>query len=140
MGTFTRKCTTGLLRSQCKFIPIERQWHELLVMIHVRCMMMNNYVQHRMPAQSAARVRARSSCVCTRAQHHSLSRRMSSRAASRAGAARVCAQARRAYARKEARDTARARRAAPERDSREHSSPVLRSALGKIDHGVNRGS
>ena len=43
---------------------------------------------------------------------------MSSRVASRAGAACVFALARRAYARKEARDTARARRAAPERDSR----------------------
>ena len=34
-GTFTRKCATGLhllrLRSQCKFIPIGRQWHQLLV-------------------------------------------------------------------------------------------------------------
>ena len=52
--------------------------------------------------------RARSSCARKRAQHHSLSRQMSSRAASRAGAACVCAPARRAYSRKEARDTARA--------------------------------
>ena len=75
----------------------------------------------------------RSSCVCTRAQHHSLSRRMSSRAASRAGAACVCALARPAYARKEARDTARARRAAPDRDSRAcQPTAVLCSGLGKI--------
>ena len=61
-------------------------------------------------------MRACSSCVCTRAQHHSLSNRMSSRAASPAGAAGVCALARR-DARKKARDTARARRTAPERNS-----------------------
>ena len=34
-GTFTRKCATGLhllrLRSQCIFIPIERQWQQRLV-------------------------------------------------------------------------------------------------------------
>ena len=53
-----------------------------------------------------------SSCVCTLAQHHSLSNRMSSLAASCAGAAGVCA-----YARKEAHDTARALRAAPEHNS-----------------------
>ena len=43
-------------------------------------------------------MRARSPCVCTRAQHHSNS--MWLHAESRAGAKRVCALARRTYARK----------------------------------------
>ena len=76
-----------------------------------------NDVQHRMPAQSAARVCARAHLAyahehsiihdltgCRRVPHHL------------PPAAGVCALARR-DARKKARDTARARRAAPERNS-----------------------
>ena len=80
-----------------------------------------NDVQHRVPAQSAARVCARAHLAYAHEHsiiHYPAGCRMSSRAAQRAGAARVCALARRAYARKQARDTGRAWRAAPERDSR----------------------
>ena len=72
-----------------------------------------------------SRMYVRSSCVCTRAQHHSLSRRLSLRAASRAGAARVCGLARRhaiLYARGAHRRNA----------IFEHDSPVL--SLDKPGH------
>ena len=59
-----------------------------------------------------------SSCVCTRAQHHSLSSMMSLHAASRAGAACVCALALPTYAHWEARYTARALRTTQKRYSR----------------------
>ena len=83
-------------------------------------------------------MRARSSCVCTRAQHHSLSRRMSSRAAQRAlqrayahwrGPARVCAQAGTRYWTRDAR-SARHRSAILE-----HASHVLGS---RFRPGQNR--
>ena len=76
------------------------------------------------------------SFVCTRAQHHSLSSSMSLRAASRAGVARVCAQVRRAYARKRsARCSVLMHAILHTRGARcrhailEHASPVLGSGL-----------
>ena len=62
-------------------------------------------------------VRVHFSWTCTRAEHHSLSSPMSSRAASGARAAGVWALELRAYARRKAHNTAQALRPAQKRDS-----------------------
>ena len=105
-----------------------------------------NDVQHRVPAQSAARVCARAHLAyahehsiihypagCRRVPHSvPCSVRM------RTGAARP------AYARKQARDTGRATRVARGTGAQFSSMPAMSSVhgsgLGKIGQGVNRGS
>ena len=94
-------------------------------------------MQCRVPAQCAARVCARAHLAYAHEHsiiHYPAGCRMSSRAAQRAGAARVCALARRAYARKQARDTGRAWRAAPERDS-QACQPCRRFSPGQNRSG-----